>query len=197
MTLPALQNTTVLFRRILSQFPQDISLAFAYGSGVFKQQGTTQGQMGVRHNKLIHFTHACHLISHALSFVNVNTHQYNILLNKSPLPLCIYILNNADMWKLLNKTKKINFLYTLHYISFVWYADGIVIFIFSPMLTHEMCNCFRKTCWTLCLLWTTRSPGTQWTWCRIEGIILSWNTSGPSRSAPSRMSTELGCITTP
>ncbi|KAL2091541.1 hypothetical protein ACEWY4_013804 [Coilia grayii] len=46
MTLPALQNTGVFFRRILSQFPQDISLAFAYGSGVFKQQGTSQGQMG-------------------------------------------------------------------------------------------------------------------------------------------------------
>ncbi|XP_071384371.1 phosphatidate cytidylyltransferase, mitochondrial isoform X3 [Centroberyx affinis] len=46
MTLPALQNTGVLYRRILSQFPQDISLAFAYGSGVFKQHGTTQGQMG-------------------------------------------------------------------------------------------------------------------------------------------------------
>lgn len=46
MSLPALQNTTVFFRRILSQFPQDLSLAFAYGSGVFKQQGTTQGQMG-------------------------------------------------------------------------------------------------------------------------------------------------------
>ncbi|XP_064823533.1 phosphatidate cytidylyltransferase, mitochondrial isoform X3 [Oncorhynchus masou masou] len=46
MTLPALQNTSVLYRRILSQFPQDISLAFAYGSGVFKQNGTSQGQMG-------------------------------------------------------------------------------------------------------------------------------------------------------
>ncbi|XP_041944946.1 phosphatidate cytidylyltransferase, mitochondrial isoform X2 [Alosa sapidissima] len=46
MSVPALQNTAVFFRRILSQFPQDISLAFAYGSGVFKQQGTTQGQMG-------------------------------------------------------------------------------------------------------------------------------------------------------
>lgn len=45
MTLPALQNTGVLYRRILSQFPQDISLAFAYGSGVFKQHGTSQGQM--------------------------------------------------------------------------------------------------------------------------------------------------------
>ncbi|CAL8380182.1 unnamed protein product [Boreogadus saida] len=46
MTVPALQNTSVIYRRILSQFPQDISLAFAYGSGVFKQQGTSQGQMG-------------------------------------------------------------------------------------------------------------------------------------------------------
>ncbi|KAI4895474.1 hypothetical protein NFI96_002135 [Prochilodus magdalenae] len=46
MALPALQNTSVFFRRILAQFPQDISLAFAYGSGVFKQAGTTQGQMG-------------------------------------------------------------------------------------------------------------------------------------------------------
>uniref|UniRef100_A0A3Q2R3H9 Phosphatidate cytidylyltransferase, mitochondrial n=1 Tax=Fundulus heteroclitus TaxID=8078 RepID=A0A3Q2R3H9_FUNHE len=45
MTLPALQNTGVFYRRILSQFPQDISLAFAYGSGVFKQAGTSQGQM--------------------------------------------------------------------------------------------------------------------------------------------------------
>uniref|UniRef100_A0A673A5N0 Phosphatidate cytidylyltransferase, mitochondrial n=1 Tax=Sphaeramia orbicularis TaxID=375764 RepID=A0A673A5N0_9TELE len=45
MTLPALHSTGVLYRRILAQFPQDISLAFAYGSGVFKQQGTTQGQM--------------------------------------------------------------------------------------------------------------------------------------------------------
>nr|XP_020461654.1 phosphatidate cytidylyltransferase, mitochondrial isoform X2 [Monopterus albus] len=45
MTLPALHNTGVLYRRILSQFPQDISLAFAYGSGVFKQHGTGRGQM--------------------------------------------------------------------------------------------------------------------------------------------------------
>lgn len=47
MTLPAVHNTGVLYRRILSQFPQDISLAFAYGSGVFKQHGTNQGQMEV------------------------------------------------------------------------------------------------------------------------------------------------------
>lgn len=47
MTLPTLHNTGVLYRRILSQFPQDFSLAFAYGSGVFKQHGTNQGQMEV------------------------------------------------------------------------------------------------------------------------------------------------------
>lgn len=47
MSLPVLHNTGVLYRRILSQFPQDISLAFAYGSGVFKQHGTSQGQMEV------------------------------------------------------------------------------------------------------------------------------------------------------
>ncbi|XP_062842999.1 phosphatidate cytidylyltransferase, mitochondrial isoform X3 [Trichomycterus rosablanca] len=45
MALAALQNSGVFYRRILSQFPQDTSLAFAYGSGVFKQAGTTQGQM--------------------------------------------------------------------------------------------------------------------------------------------------------
>ncbi|KAM4740219.1 phosphatidate cytidylyltransferase, mitochondrial isoform 2-T2 [Anableps anableps] len=45
MTLPAFQNSGVIYRRILSQFPQDFSLAFAYGSGVFKQHGTSQGQM--------------------------------------------------------------------------------------------------------------------------------------------------------
>lgn len=45
MTVPALHNTGVLYRRILAQFPQDITLAFAYGSGVFKQHGTSPGQM--------------------------------------------------------------------------------------------------------------------------------------------------------
>uniref|UniRef100_A0A3P9MJZ2 Phosphatidate cytidylyltransferase, mitochondrial n=1 Tax=Oryzias latipes TaxID=8090 RepID=A0A3P9MJZ2_ORYLA len=45
MSLPALLNTGVLYRRILAQFPQDISVAFAYGSGVFQQHGTSQGQM--------------------------------------------------------------------------------------------------------------------------------------------------------
>ncbi|KAM6979398.1 phosphatidate cytidylyltransferase, mitochondrial [Aplochiton taeniatus] len=55
MTLPAVQNTGVFYRRILSQFPQDISLAFAYGSGVFKQSGTAQSQMG---NNMLDFVFA-------------------------------------------------------------------------------------------------------------------------------------------
>lgn len=48
MALTSLQSTSVFYRRILSQFPSDISLAFAYGSGVFKQAGTSKGQMRVR-----------------------------------------------------------------------------------------------------------------------------------------------------
>lgn len=54
MALAALQSMSVVYRRILSQFPQDISLAFAYGSGVFTQAGTSQGQMRVRFLKFIH-----------------------------------------------------------------------------------------------------------------------------------------------
>ncbi|XP_073430348.1 phosphatidate cytidylyltransferase, mitochondrial isoform X2 [Dendrobates tinctorius] len=42
MALPAIQGTGYQFRRILSYFPQDISLAFAYGSAVFKQIGASQ-----------------------------------------------------------------------------------------------------------------------------------------------------------
>uniref|UniRef100_A0A3P8VDN5 Uncharacterized protein n=1 Tax=Cynoglossus semilaevis TaxID=244447 RepID=A0A3P8VDN5_CYNSE len=52
MTVPALHNTGVLYRRILSHFPQDITLAFAYGSGVFKHHGSSQGQMEVRDSRL-------------------------------------------------------------------------------------------------------------------------------------------------
>ncbi|KAM4022377.1 phosphatidate cytidylyltransferase, mitochondrial [Anomaloglossus baeobatrachus] len=42
MALPALQGTGYQLRRILGFFPRDISLAFAYGSAVFKQIGASQ-----------------------------------------------------------------------------------------------------------------------------------------------------------
>ncbi|XP_075039269.1 phosphatidate cytidylyltransferase, mitochondrial isoform X1 [Mixophyes fleayi] len=42
MAVQALQGTGYQLRRILTYFPQDISLAFAYGSGVFRQSSAPQ-----------------------------------------------------------------------------------------------------------------------------------------------------------
>ncbi|XP_053577070.1 phosphatidate cytidylyltransferase, mitochondrial isoform X2 [Bombina bombina] len=47
MALTAIQSTGFQFRKILSYFPQDISLAFAYGSGVFRQSGTPQNNIRI------------------------------------------------------------------------------------------------------------------------------------------------------
>ncbi|XP_064580140.1 phosphatidate cytidylyltransferase, mitochondrial isoform X2 [Zonotrichia leucophrys gambelii] len=41
MALPVLSSSAVKFRRVLAQFPQELSLAFAYGSGVFRQAGAS------------------------------------------------------------------------------------------------------------------------------------------------------------
>lgn len=39
MALQELRSSAVAFRRILAHFPEELSLAFAYGSGVFRQAG--------------------------------------------------------------------------------------------------------------------------------------------------------------
>ncbi|XP_048954503.1 phosphatidate cytidylyltransferase, mitochondrial isoform X4 [Canis lupus dingo] len=44
MALQALQSSGVAFRRILSHFPEELSLAFAYGSGVYRQVGPSADQ---------------------------------------------------------------------------------------------------------------------------------------------------------
>lgn len=44
MALQALQSSGVAFRRILSHFPEELSLAFAYGSGVYRQAGPSSNQ---------------------------------------------------------------------------------------------------------------------------------------------------------
>ncbi|NXB26885.1 TAM41 protein, partial [Rhagologus leucostigma] len=41
MALPVLSSSAVKFRRVLAHFPQELSLAFAYGSGVFRQAGAS------------------------------------------------------------------------------------------------------------------------------------------------------------
>ncbi|KAM8930758.1 phosphatidate cytidylyltransferase, mitochondrial [Pelodytes ibericus] len=55
MAIQAIQSTGYQFRRILTYFPQDISLAFAYGSGVFRQSGTSHGNVG---NNMLDFVFA-------------------------------------------------------------------------------------------------------------------------------------------
>ncbi|XP_045407413.1 phosphatidate cytidylyltransferase, mitochondrial isoform X4 [Lemur catta] len=40
----ALQSSGVTFRKILSHFPEELSLAFAYGSGVYRQAGPNSDQ---------------------------------------------------------------------------------------------------------------------------------------------------------
>ncbi|XP_036767277.2 phosphatidate cytidylyltransferase, mitochondrial isoform X4 [Manis pentadactyla] len=44
MALQALQSSGVAFRKILSHFPEELSLAFAYGSGVYRQAGPSANQ---------------------------------------------------------------------------------------------------------------------------------------------------------
>ncbi|XP_063283640.1 phosphatidate cytidylyltransferase, mitochondrial [Pelobates fuscus] len=55
MAIQAIQSTGYQFRRILTYFPQDISLAFAYGSGVFRQSGTAHNNVG---NNMLDFVFA-------------------------------------------------------------------------------------------------------------------------------------------
>ncbi|XP_066206889.1 phosphatidate cytidylyltransferase, mitochondrial isoform X2 [Saccopteryx leptura] len=43
----ALQSSGVAFRKILSHFPEELSLGFAYGSGVYRQAGPSSNQKNV------------------------------------------------------------------------------------------------------------------------------------------------------
>ncbi|KAJ6668139.1 hypothetical protein lerEdw1_015516 [Lerista edwardsae] len=69
MSLP---GSAVKFRRILAHFPQELSLAFAYGSGVFQQAGASAGESG----------------SNMLDFIfavddSVTWHMLNLLKNRN------------------------------------------------------------------------------------------------------------------
>ncbi|KAK4815177.1 hypothetical protein QYF61_021037 [Mycteria americana] len=72
MALPVLSSSGVKFRRVLAHFPQELSLAFAYGSGVFRQVGASAG----------------HGEDNMLDFVfavddSVTWHMMNLLKNRS------------------------------------------------------------------------------------------------------------------
>ncbi|NXL98081.1 TAM41 protein, partial [Tyrannus savana] len=72
MALPVLSSSAVKFRRVLAQFPQELSLAFAYGSGGFRQAGAA----------------AEHGENNMLDFVfavddSVTWHMMNLLKNRS------------------------------------------------------------------------------------------------------------------
>ncbi|CAM9873089.1 unnamed protein product [Rangifer tarandus platyrhynchus] len=49
MALQALQSSGVAFRKILSHFPEELSLAFAYGSGVYRQAGRSSDQKLIKY----------------------------------------------------------------------------------------------------------------------------------------------------
>ncbi|NXS06700.1 TAM41 protein, partial [Neodrepanis coruscans] len=72
MALPVLSSSAVKFRRVLAHFPQELSLAFAYGSGVFRQAGAApeQGQ-----NNMLDFVFAVD--------DSVAWHMMNLLKNRS------------------------------------------------------------------------------------------------------------------
>ncbi|XP_074952716.1 phosphatidate cytidylyltransferase, mitochondrial isoform X3 [Phalacrocorax aristotelis] len=72
MALPALASSGVKFRRVLAHFPQELSLAFAYGSGVFRQAGASAGD---GESNMLDFTFAVD--------DSVTWHMMNLLKNRS------------------------------------------------------------------------------------------------------------------
>ncbi|XP_021265368.1 phosphatidate cytidylyltransferase, mitochondrial isoform X2 [Numida meleagris] len=72
MALPVLSSSGVKFRRVLAHFPQELSLAFAYGSGVFRQEGASAGH---GENNMLDFVFAVD--------DSVTWHMMNLLKNRS------------------------------------------------------------------------------------------------------------------
>ncbi|NXW06910.1 TAM41 protein, partial [Fregetta grallaria] len=72
MALPVLSSSGVKFRRVLAHFPQELSLAFAYGSGVFRQAGASPGH---GENNMLDFVFAVD--------DSVTWHMMNLLKNRS------------------------------------------------------------------------------------------------------------------
>ncbi|XP_025916958.1 phosphatidate cytidylyltransferase, mitochondrial isoform X2 [Apteryx mantelli] len=72
MAVPVVPGSGVALRRVLAHFPQELSLAFAYGSGVFRQAGASAGHS---ENNMLDFVFAVD--------DSVTWHMMNLLKNRS------------------------------------------------------------------------------------------------------------------
>lgn len=91
MALPAIQGTGYLLRRMLTYFPQDISLAFAYGSAVFRQTGASHSHVN---NNMLDFVFAVD--------DPVTWHTMNLMQNRSHYSFLKY-LGPKQISKVQNK----------------------------------------------------------------------------------------------
>lgn len=91
MALPAIQGTGYHLRRMLTYFPQDISLAFAYGSAVFRQTGASHSHVN---NNMLDFVFA---VDDPVSW-----HTMNLMQNRSHYSFLKY-LGPKQISKVQNK----------------------------------------------------------------------------------------------
>ncbi|KAM9325431.1 phosphatidate cytidylyltransferase, mitochondrial [Gastrophryne carolinensis] len=85
MAVAAIEGTGYHLRRILSCFPQDISLAFAYGSAVFRQSGASQSNAK---NNMLDFVFAVDdpVTWHTMNLMQNRSH-YSFLKYTGPKPI--------------------------------------------------------------------------------------------------------------
>ena len=71
--IPVADSTRALLEDIVAQFEAPIRYAFAYGSGVFEQEGYKAASPGSKEGPMIDFMFA---VTHASHWHSINMHQY-------------------------------------------------------------------------------------------------------------------------